>query len=308
MASFEDPAYPVVKKLLENHPQVSAKLIVQPVELGPNPKVNNMMRSYELAQNDLILISDSNVRVRADYLKRLSNSVRDKKVGMVTAVISGFESKGMGGKLESIFLNTFYARWMRLLFFIGRPCVVGKCMLFRKSVAKRFGGIGVLARYLAEDYMAGEAVKRLGLKVVLAQEPVNQCIGKLTLKQFWSRHIRWGRIRKSQVFLAFLIEPLLGSVVSGGLGATAGYFIYHIHPLGFFILHMSGWFLLELPLFWRSQTKLAVLDFIFWLIREFLAFPLWLNIALGNTVHWRGKNLTLEPGGLLANSDPGIAV
>lgn len=308
MASFEDPAYPVVKKLLENHPQVSAKLIVQPVDLGPNPKVNNMMRSYELAQNDLILISDSNVRVPADYLKKLSNSARDKKVGMVTAVISGFESEGMGGKLESIFLNTFYARWMRLLFFIGRPCVVGKCMLFRKSVAKRFGGIGVLARYLAEDYMAGEAVKRLGLKVVLAQEPVKQCIGKLTLKQFWSRHIRWGRIRKSQVFLAFLIEPFLGSVVSGGLGATAFNLIYHFNPIEFFGLHMLGWFLLELPLFWKSQKKVAFLDFIFWLMREFLAFPLWLNIALGNTVHWRGKNLTLEPGGLLATNEPGIAI
>lgn len=275
---------------------------MQPVDLGPNPKVNNMVKAYELAQNDLILISDSNVRATSDYLKRLASPMRDKRVGMVTAVITGFSEVGVGGKLESIFLNTFYARWMRVLFLLGRPCVVGKSMLFRKSVAKRFGGVKVLARYLAEDYMAGEAIRRLGLKVVLAPESIYQCIGKLTLKQFWSRHVRWGRIRKSQVLIAFVIEPLFGAFISGVTGAMGFKMLYGIDPVLFFILHMGLWFLLEVPLLLRSQKKLKETDLFFWLIRETLAFPLWLNIALGNTVDWRGNKLKLEPGGLLSTA------
>lgn len=301
VASFEDPAYPVAKKLIENNPKLGARLIVDPVNLGPNPKVNNMVRAYELASNDLVLISDSNVRVKRDYLKRMARYMRNKKVGMVTAVISGAHEKGLGGKLEAIFLNTFYARWMKLLFFVGRPCVVGKSMLFRKTTAQRFGGINVLARYLAEDYMAGEAVRRLGLHVVLAEEPITQCIGRLGLKEFWQRHIRWGRIRKSQAYLAFLVEPILGSVFSSIVGAIFCYLLFRTNPLNLFFLQMVIWFLLETPNLIKSGSGVSVSVFGLWILRELLAFPLWINIALGNTVQWRGKELQLEVGGLLAN-------
>jgi ceramide glucosyltransferase len=300
LANHEDPAYAIVKKLLESHPQVAAKLIVSPVVLGPNPKVNNMVRAYEQANNDLILISDSNIRVTSDYLKRFSKQMKNKRVGMITAVILGYQAKGIGGQLEAIFLNTFYTRWMRVLFFVGRPCVVGKSMMFRRSVARRFGGMNVLARYLAEDYMAGEAIRRLGLKVVLAEEPVKQYIGNLKLSDFWARHIRWGRIRKSQVFLAFLAEPFLGSVLSGVLGAISFYSLTNMSIILFFVFHMLFWFLLDLPLLLKSENpKISTLVW-GWFLREFLALPLWLNIAVGNSVNWRGRKLFLQPGGLLA--------
>ena len=301
VASFEDPAYMVAKKIIERNPQVAAKLIVAPVNLGPNPKVNNMVRAYEQARNDLVLISDSNVRVDKGYLKQISRYMRDKKVGMVTSVISGIHGEGLGGKLEAIFLNSFYARWMKLLFRFGKPCVVGKSMLFRKSTAQRFGGINVLARYLAEDYMAGEAIKKLGLKVVLASEPVPQIIGKLQFKDFWLRHIRWGRIRKSQAFLAFFVEPILLSFNSSFLGCIFWWVLLGCEPFSVFSMQVIIWFLADIPTLVKSGNRLRIQLFGFWLLREFTAFPLWINIALGNTVQWRGERLKLESGGLLAD-------
>jgi ceramide glucosyltransferase len=174
-------------------------------------------------------------------------------------------------------------------------------MLFRKSVAQRFGGIGVLARYLAEDYMAGEAMRRLGLKVVLAREPIQQWIGRLKLKEFWQRHIRWGRIRKSQVFLAFLIEPIFGSVVCSVTGSWFFYLVFGWNPCHFFIGQMLLWYLTEVPLLKQAKKSFSLSAFVVWLVREFLAFPLWINIALGNTVNWRGNRLQLKSGGLLAS-------
>lgn len=300
VAHSKDPSVPLIKKLIEQNPQVAARLIVDPVDLGPNPKVNNMVRAYEQSENDLILISDSNVRVNRNYLKNLSCYISDKNVGMVTSVISGVDAEKMGGKLEAVFLNSFYARWMRLLFFVGRPCVVGKSMLFRKSMAQRFGGIHVLGRYLAEDYMAGEAVKRLGLKVILAEETVPQVIGSLKCKDFWARHIRWGRIRKSQAFLAFLIEPFLLSTVSSGLGAILFAALLGFDPLSVFLIQWFLWLLLDIPVLLSSGSSLTLLTLGVWFLRETLSFPLWVNIALGNTVQWRGKELKLEAGGLLA--------
>lgn len=299
VASVDDPAYLLTKQLMEQNPQVATKIIFDPMSLGPNPKVNNMMRAYELASNDLVLVSDSNVWVNRNYLKMLSRHMRNKKVGMVTSVIAGTHEKGIGGKLESVFLNTFYARWMKFLFFVGRPCVVGKSMLFRKSTARRFGGMGVLARYLAEDYMAGEAVRRLGLQVVLASEPINQYVGKLKLRGFWQRHIRWGRIRKSQAFLAFLIDPVFGSVFCSLVGTKLFFALFQTNPFTFFFIQMVLWFFLEIPNLIKSQTPISFALFGIWFLRELLALPLWINIALGNTVYWRGRKFQLEVGGLL---------
>lgn len=300
VATVEDQAYLTAKRLIETNPHVAATLIVDPTHLGPNPKVNNMVKAYETAKNDLILISDSNVRVEKDYLKRLSRYTRDREVGMVTATVSGTKAKGLGGKLEAVFLNSFYARWMKFLFFVGKPCVVGKSMLFRKSVAQRFGGISILSRYLAEDYMAGEAVKRLGLKVILAEDPVPQIIGHLKFKDFWSRHIRWGRIRKSQAFIAFMVEPFLLSTVSSILGCLVFKSIFHLSALHFFTWQMIFWFVCEIPTLIKSRSKITLEVMVIWLLRELLAFPLWIHIAIGNTVQWRGKKLKIEVGGLLA--------
>ena len=170
--------------------------------------------------HDWVLISDSNVRVNPDYLKRLVAHL-SPGVGMVTAVIAGQDASGVGGNLEATYLNTFYARGMNIAAGFGRVCVVGKSMLFQRSTAKRFGGMRTLGCYLAEDYMAGEAMRRLGLQVVIACDPVEQVIGEYSFDSFWKRHLRWGRIRKRHGMSAFALEPLTGAFVSGVLGAVS---------------------------------------------------------------------------------------
>ena len=213
VASATDPACGIVQKLVAEFPQVNARLIIGDVRVGPNPKVNNLMSAYESAAHDWIWISDSNVRVKPETLRRLMAEI-DTDVGILTAVVAGRGNQGLGGALESVFLNTFYARGMCFLEALGRAPVMGKCMIFRRSMAARFGGIKPLGKYLAEDFMAGEAVRRLNLRIAIASDPVHQNIGRLTLKDFWARHVRWGRIRKAQAPLPFAVEPIWGKVLS----------------------------------------------------------------------------------------------
>ncbi|MBY0470430.1 ceramide glucosyltransferase [bacterium] len=299
IADERDPVRFLVEDLIHSYPKVNARLIVGEVVVGPNPKVNNLIRSYESAQYDLVMISDSNTRVAPDYLRRMVAQM-DNNVGIITAAVVGFNSENLGGRLEANFLNTFYARWMHLAASVDRTCVVGKSMLFRRSVAKRFGGIRELARYLAEDYMAGIAMKRLGLRVIVATDPIYQHIGKYSFKQFWDRHLRWGRIRKSQAPLPFLFEPLFtGATLSGLVGALAFWGLFGVSPLLFLSIHFGLWFFYDV-----IQTLLleGTLDHrmpVVWALREALSFPLWFHSMIGNTVQWRGKKYTLLPGGLL---------
>jgi ceramide glucosyltransferase len=298
VASECDPACRIARKLIAEHPEVDARLVVGGVGAGINPKINNLVRSYELAQHDWLLISDSNIQVKRGYLRRMLAQV-DSGTGVVTAVVAGVNGSGLGGALEAAYLNSYYARGMLLASALGKPCVLGKSMLFRRSEAQRFGGIKSLARYLHEDFMAGEAMRKLGRKILTQVDPVEQNLGALSVSDFWSRHVRWGRIRKSQAPLAFIGELLTGSVVSGLLGAWALEAWTGLPAALVLTLHFGAWVLADLLVLKSLGLRIGLTSVQAWALREASGALLWLHIASGNTVSWRGSRMTLRPGGLI---------
>ena len=295
VADLRDPSISIVRDLQSRYPKVNSRLFIGEEKFGHNPKVNNLAGAYDFASFDLLLISDSNVRARKNYLCELAAEWKPG-VGVITAVVAGIEPEGLGGWLESIYLNTFYTRGLNLAFATGNPCVVGKSMLFRKSVAESFGGIRALGSYLAEDYVIGENIRKLGLKIVLMKRPIEQFIGKYSFQEFWKRHIRWGRIRKAHAPLPFLIEPLSMAMVNSLLGAIT---IHH-----FFSVPFASCFLSQLGLCFLADAilcaELSDLRWqmpIAWLTRELLALPLWLATGSGSSIDWRGNSFQLHRGG-----------
>ncbi|MBI3543628.1 MAG: glycosyltransferase [Deltaproteobacteria bacterium] len=306
VADARDPACRLIEDLMDKNPGVDARLIIGAVEVGPNPKVNNMMRGYHQAKYDVTLISDSNVRVPANYLTVLMPDL-DDETGVVSAVVSGQAPQGLGGRLEATFVNTFYARWMILGSALGFPMVIGKSMLFRRSVSARFGGIQNLSKFLAEDFMAGQAMMHLGLKIKHMRIPCPQVIGKHSFSDFWNRHVRWGRMRKVQSPLALFFEPVNGPIVSGLLGAFAAHKLFGVAFGTFFAAHVGFWFLNDLVVMSFLGAEIPYATPLFWLLREATSIPHWMHILSGNTVLWRGAKLKLQPGGTLAEPASAVA-
>jgi ceramide glucosyltransferase len=294
--SADDPARGVIEGLIARNPQISSRLIIGKGIAAANPKVNNLLESYPLARFETVLISDSNVRVDSSYLKQVVSCL-DDKVGIVTAVVAGVGPIGIGGFLEAVYLNTFYARWMYLAQAFGVSTVVGKSMLFKKSVFERLGGLRTFGCYIAEDYMAGKAMYHLGMRVAIMPSPIRQYIGRYSIKNFWQRHLRWGRIRKSHAPIAFSFEPIFMVTFSALLGAVAAQRL-HVSVSLFLFTHFFVWFLSDCLLMYFTKTLRRFVFFTWW-IRELLAIPLWIHMALGRTVSWRGSRLTLFPGGYL---------
>lgn len=291
-----DSAISDVMALLDKYPQAKARLVVGGDRKGLNPKVNNLIASYELAKYEVILISDSNVRVRPDYLSNLSASLSDD-MGVLTSVVAGVAPSGIGGALEATYLNTFYARAMNLAFATGNPFVMGKSMMFRKSTMEQIGGIESLSSYIAEDYAFGEGVLESGLKIGLTTEPIPQHIGAYSFESFWNRHTRWGKIRKAHAPWIFLAEPLsmalpvsclAGVALSPWLSFTQG-----------FLLHFGMALLCDVFLTQKISGQISHFNPLAWILREILAFPLWIASILSNTVNWRGHELTIQSGGKL---------
>jgi len=85
----EDPAATIVRKLIADFPGRSIRLMVVAERLGPNTKVSNLCRLVREARHDLLVITDSDVRVEPGYLRSVAAMFRDPGVGGVTALYRG---------------------------------------------------------------------------------------------------------------------------------------------------------------------------------------------------------------------------
>lgn len=293
VADEKDPAIEIVQHLRTRYPRVRSELFVGDIQYGPNPKINNLLRTYDSARYDWILISDSNTRFRPDHLRRLADQFKDG-IAMQSSVVAGVGATGIGGHLEAAFLNTFYARSVMALDALGHPCVLGKAMFFRKSIMERLGGLRSLTKHIAEDYAAGRKLHLLGFRVQVSHDPVRQHLGNHSFRAFWFRHVRWGRLRKMQAPAAFAIEPLFSSVLSGILGAVAFAALWGVSPVAFLAVHIGLWFGSDWALAARVGDRPGALFFPVWSLRELTHLPLWVHITLGNTVEWRGQVIRLK--------------
>ncbi|KAJ5148500.1 hypothetical protein N7448_000078 [Penicillium atrosanguineum] len=101
VSTRDDPAYPTLRKLIADFPDVDARLYVEnddpmlqgdspnAYKLGPNPKIRNMSRAYREAKGDIIWIIDCNVWVGKGVCARMadrlcgSGTTRGKKYKFV---------------------------------------------------------------------------------------------------------------------------------------------------------------------------------------------------------------------------------
>lgn len=306
VAEADDKTIPAIRALIAKYPKIDARLIIGAVEVGPNPKVNNMMRSYRQSKYGVILISDSNVRVRPNYLRNMVSNL-DPDVGIITSVLFGMNPKGIGGLLETTFLMTWYTKMLTLLSTMGMPCVIGKSMMFRKETLEKLGGMARLKDFIAEDYSCGRMIMNLGMKVAVEREALPQWIGNYSFDTFWNRHVRWGRIRKLQNIAGFIAELLTGSVGSGIIGAIMARHFWHAPMHIFLPAHFTFWLICDMIVMNHMGRPPTLKGAVVWVLREMSHVPLWFQIAASNTILWRGQKLKLNLGGTI-NSDVEVSL
>ncbi|CAI7626690.1 unnamed protein product [Penicillium glandicola] len=82
VSTRDDPAYPILRKLITDFPHVDARIFVEDDDpllqdgintytLGPNPKIRNMSRAYREAKGDIIWVIDCNVWVGKGVCARM---------------------------------------------------------------------------------------------------------------------------------------------------------------------------------------------------------------------------------------------
>lgn len=283
-----DPACALVERLMQRHPQVAARLLTGDDRVSGNPKLNNLVKGWEAARFDHVLMSDSNVLLPPDYLRRCMAEFTPD-TGLVSSPPIGIRPEGFWARVECAFLNSFQGRWQLASSALGNGFAQGKMLFWDANVLRAAGGIAVLGREMAEDVASTKTVRAAGKVVRLPGRFFEQPIGSRQGGVVWSRQVRWAKVRRLGFLPYFLPEILAGSalpflavLIAALLGAPLW-----LVP-GFLVLWYAPEYALAAAAGWpRGPADLAA-----WLTRDALLPALWCAAWRGNSFEWRGNAMT----------------
>ncbi|MGC2612737.1 MAG: glycosyltransferase, partial [Terracidiphilus sp.] len=129
-----DAGLDIARRVAARYPQIPAKF----TSTGEPPYINAKVASMELmeksASHDILVISDSDVRVTPDYLRAVALPFADEKVGGMCCLYRGIAAGGgLWARLEAVGMSVemtagvLVARMME-----GMQFVLGPTMAFRR--------------------------------------------------------------------------------------------------------------------------------------------------------------------------------
>ena len=195
VASAADPAVPFLQRLLAVHAGSNARILIGDNCETANPKLNNLLKGWQAAKGEWIILSDSNLLLPPDYVEQLLARFTPD-AGLVCAPPIASAPRGFWAEVECGFLNTYQGRWQYAADALGFGFAQGKSMLWRRADLDRLGGIAALGSELAEDAAATKLVRAGGRKVRLAGPSFQQPIGERCAARVISRQTRWAQLRR----------------------------------------------------------------------------------------------------------------
>ncbi len=214
LESRRDPALPLARAACARWPG-RFRIVLQRGEAGLNPKVNQLVTLAKAARHDILVVSDSNIRVHAAYLSEIAALLQEPEVGLVTHPVAGVGERRLGSVMDSLHLAGSIAPGVVAAKRLARrDVVVGKSMAFRRSDLEALGGLAAVKDVLAEDYVLGVMVSSiLRKRVALASTPVENVTQNRTVAEFALRYQRWHVMQRRSVgSLLYLAQVLLNPV------------------------------------------------------------------------------------------------
>lgn len=282
----DDPAVPLLHRLMAAHPGVPARLLIGRDHISGNPKLNNLVKGWAAARGDWVVMTDSNLLLPPDYLRQLM-ARRAPGVGMISSPAWGAEPATLWARVEAGFLNGYQARWQLAGDATERGFAQGKTLAFPRGWLNAQGGLSALANEMAEDVASTKAVRRAGLRVAVASHPFAQPLGARAARPVWRRQARWAQLRRDGFPALYAAEPLTAPVLPAlALAIAAPLWL----PVFLVLWYGAEWLLAR-----RAGWPCGLRDLTAWLIRDALILPVWLAGWRRGAMEWRGNPVTPAP-------------
>jgi ceramide glucosyltransferase len=294
-----DPAVAVVRRLQSRFPACDIALVIDPTLHGRNRKVGNLINMLPAARHDVLIIADSDVHVRPDYLDRLVCALAEPGVGLVTTIYAGLPAtKALPAMNGAIQITQGFLPGAIMARAIGRQDCLGATMCLRRRDLVRCGGLRGLVDHLADDNVLGRRVRGLGLRVRLADTVTLTTVPEDNHAALFRHELRWARTIRALEPAGFaasamqypLAWALLTVLLSGGEFWSFGLFAiaWLLRALAAIRVDRS-----LAPLWNGDDTAALAFRCPVWLLpaRDLLSVAVMVASYGGRQVDWRGYGL-----------------
>jgi ceramide glucosyltransferase len=300
----DDPVLPLLRKMEQEFGSKRMSVVIENRQVSPNGKINNLVGALPHAWYDILVISDSDVQLKPDYLKAIVAPLADPEVGCVCTLYKATCADRWYEKMELLTFNADFIPGVIFAHVTGfAKFCLGSSMALRRSSLNELGGLESFSDYLVEDYEIGRRLWTSGKKIAVVRYFVSLVVDLKNLFQWWSHQVSWDQktrvAQPSGFFATLLIRSVpfalfFAAFRSGdavGLAVLGGAVGLRLTTAAVIL----GWGLRD-----REGLKtLALLP-----LRDIVALVFWFLAFTKRTVIWRGIKFSLIHGRLVSRKKP----
>ena len=289
------PAVAVAKCVISAFPHLTIELATNAQAHGANRKISNVINAMSHSRGEIVVLSDSDIRVGPTYLQQVAAALQTPGVGLVTCLYRGLPVAGLWSRLAAAEIDHRFLPnvLVGLRLGLAKPCF-GSTIAVRAETLRRIGGFEPFASQLADDYAMGMAVRGLGLGVAIPPIVIDHVCSEGSFAELARHELRWARTVR-------LVDPLgyVGSVITHPLPfalAAAALQGFGVTSLAIFALVLACGLLVPLQFGLSLGGRVPV-----WLtpVRDLLSFAIFLASFLPWRVTWRGRRYKVGADGTL---------
>jgi ceramide glucosyltransferase len=292
----DDPALPVLQKLVQDFPQRRIRLLFGSGRNAINDKIARLVRLVNEAKYDLLVITDGDIRVGPDYLRNVAAPFRDPRVGGATSLYVSTKEISLVQELQSVgMISDFFAGILVAWQLDGVKFTFGQTIVTRRQNIAAFGGYEAIENRPADDLRVGRLIAELGYEVKLLPYPVQTVADFASLSDLFYKRVRWMTVMRLMrpwghfgliftwglpwALLAIAVHPTL-AVTLGYLGGYAVLRVAMTWLIGVWGMKQRG--------LWKKMPLIPLWDA--------MAFIIWVVSFNRKTIRWRGVEYFIREG------------
>jgi ceramide glucosyltransferase len=299
----ENAALQIAQLVRQKYPHVASRVVLSGPPTWPNAKVFSLDKMIRESQNSFFVITDSDILVAPDFLRRIIPPLLRPEIGLVTCLYRGIPAGDFWSLLEALGMSVELPSGVMVADMMeGMRFALGAVMAVRRDALEKIGGIASTADYYSDDFVLGNEVWKAGYRVELAQPGVGHVLMPRSWKESLGDQLRWMKSTRYSRPMGHIGTGLTYAVPFGALGLVAGFAAGH-PALGYSMFAAS--------ILNRIVQSVAVggcvlrdrraLKFC-WLypLRDLLGFLTWAGSFTSREFRWRGENYRFGRGGRIS--------
>lgn len=297
--SDDEAVISVIERLKTDFPDRQIRVLHGSGRVAANDKVAKLARLVSEAQYEVVVISDSDVRVQPDYLRQVIAPLRDPKVGAVTCFYTPTEIDTFADHLQAAgMISDFYPGVLVAWQLDGVKFALGTTIATTRTRLAGFGSYASIENQPADDLLVGRLIAGQGYEVVLLPYIIETVPDYHSIRALLHKRLRWlvvMRHMRPSGHLGLLLTQglpwsLAAAAVHPSAAVVAGYLgIYYCLRVAMnWIVGVHG---LKQSRFWAQAPLIPLWDAV--------AFVIWLASFLRRSIRWRGADYYIREGKLV---------